>query len=192
MNKIKAVVAVVALGFVVFVLDGIRHRIDPQGTVNSGSMVAAARAGASCPVPGVDQLAGVWHVTSAACVGSCNQSHFALGDTMRFDRNVSGETNFSLASVPSDKARRASRSIGYALESDGVGNVTGPIVLDHNPLDGSVLNTHWMIVKVRSYDATGLGDCKLHGVVAVCDQEPATGSGVCSSQQHMGSVHVEP
>jgi hypothetical protein len=86
----------------------------------------------------------------------------------------------------------AAKSVGYALRSDGVAGVKGPIVLDHDPLDGSPLDLHWLIVDVRAYDSDGYGTCKLTGRVQVCTTEPAAGASTCDDKQHGGIILIDP
>ncbi len=194
MNVSKAAAAVAVAGFVLFIVDGMRERLDPQAAASRSALLATAQAavGGSCPAARTDDLAGNWKISSVACLGDCKQAHLGAGDKLRFEKDVSGEDNFGLEVRGATSKGSASRTIGYAMRSDGVGNVTGPIVLSHSVLDGTPLQTHWLIVKIRRFDVDGLGACKLRARIAVCDSEPANGAGSCSTQQHGGELHAEP
>jgi hypothetical protein len=177
-----------------FLLDVSRQYLSPSTTDQTLAWVGtAAAAGAACPIPPIAALARDWKVTAVDCsTAACKATHFAVGDKLTFEQDISGARNFSLVAQPLNPGARRARTEGYELRSDGIGNATGPIVLDHNPLDGTVLQLHWMIVRLRSYDADGLGLCKLHALAVVCDQEPAKGSSQCSDHQHGGDIHLDP
>lgn len=191
MNKTKATLTVLAGGFVLFILGALREVVDPVAAARDGSLMPRAVAATACDMPRLDELARNWKVVSTGCT-DCKQGHLQVGDALAFAKDVSGESNFSLEVKPGKAGRQVSRTEGYALRADGVGNVSGPIVFEHNPLDGSPLQLHWLIVKVRQYDADGLGQCKLAARVSVCSDEPAPGASSCTSQQHAGSIHLEP
>ena len=191
MTKTKATLTVLVGGFVLFTLGALREVVDPVAAARDGGMMPRAVAATACDVPKLDELARNWKVVSTGCT-DCQQSHLQVGDALSFAKDVSGENNFAVEVKPGKADRQASRTEGYALRADGVGNVTGPIVFEHNVLDGSPLQLHWLIVKVRQYDADGLGQCKLAGRVSVCTEEPAAGASSCTAQQHAGSLHIEP
>jgi hypothetical protein len=191
MNKTKAALTVLAGGFVLFILGALREVVDPVAAARDSGVIARAEAATPCAAPSVDALQRSWKIVSTGCT-DCAQGHLQVGDLLTFAKDVSGATNFSLAVKPGKADRAASRTEGYTLRSDGVGNVTGPIVFEHSVLDGSPLQLHWLIVKVRNFDANGLGQCKLAGRVNVCNEEPAPGASSCSSLQHAGSIHLEP
>ena len=191
MNKTKATLTVLAGGFVLFILGALREVVDPVAAARYGSLVPRAVAGTACDIPRLDELARTWKVVSTGCT-DCKQRHLQVGDALSFAKDLSGENNFALEVKPGTAGRPGSRTEGYTLRADGVGNVTGPIVFEHDLLDGSPLQLHWLIVKVRRYDADGLGQCKLAGRVSVCTDEPAAGASSCSSRQHDGELHIEP
>jgi hypothetical protein len=191
MTVTKAAAAVTAVGFVLFIVEGVRERIDPLAAAQHGGVVASANAQVgACAAPGVAELSGNWVVRSVGCK-DCKQTHLNAGDKLSFAQDVSGDTNFAL-SVRAPGSSKTSSTVGYALASDGVGNVTGPIVLSHSALDGTPLGLHYLIVKIRRYDVDGLGQCKLRARISVCDSEPARGAGACSAQQHGGEIHADP
>jgi hypothetical protein len=190
MNITRAALAAVSAGFVLFTIGALREVADPSAAVRGTGLIATAQAATSCELPPIDKLARPWIVTSAGCT-DCKQAHLQKGDKLKFDQDVSGETNFSLKMKPAKSERILSRTAGYTLVADGVGNVTGPVVFDHDPLDGSPLELHWLIVKLRSYDSDGLGNCKLRARVQVCGSEPAKGATSCTSLQHAGEIHLE-
>jgi hypothetical protein len=179
---------IVALGFVVFTIDGLWGAVDPQHAQMRFAPIPTAQAQAVCPVPSVERLAGKWTVLSVGCDGDCEDAHVAQGDQFVFTRDVAPQAAFAAAINPVSAARRAARTEGPSLASDGVGNVTGPIVFGHSTLDGSPLQLHWLIVKLRAYDIDG--DCKLRARVEVCDYEPARGASSCTSKQHNGIIHI--
>jgi hypothetical protein len=191
MNKTKATLTVLAGGFVLFILGALREVVDPVAAAHDSGVLARAEAATACDVPSVDELQRSWKVVATGCT-DCAQGHLQVGDQLTFAKDVSGAMDFSLAVKPGKSGRAESRTEGYTLRSDGVGNVTGPIVFEHSVLDGSPLQLHWLIVKVRRFDASGLGQCKLVGRVNVCNDEPAPGASSCSSLQHSGSIHLEP
>lgn len=191
MNKTKATLTVLAGGFVLFILGALREVVDPVAAARDGNLMPRAVAATACGIPKLDELARNWKVVSTGCT-DCKQGHLQVGDALSFAKDVSGESNFALEVKPGKAGRQVSRTEGYTLRADGVGNVSGPIVFEHNVLDGSPLQLHWLIVKVRQYDADGLGHCKLAGRMSVCTEEPAPGASSCTSQQHAGSIHLEP
>lgn len=191
MNRTKATLTILAGGFVLFIFGALREAVDPVAAARDGSLMPRAVAATACDIPNLDELARNWKVVSTGCT-DCKQGHLQVGDAMSFAKDISGENNFAVEVKPGKAGRRASRTEGYALRPDGVGNVSGPIVFEHNVLDGSPLQLHWLIVKVRKYDADGLGQCKLAGRVSVCTEEPAPGASSCSSRQHDGALHIEP
>jgi hypothetical protein len=193
-TRAKALICIVSLGFVMFVMDVARQYLSPgtsaQASATAGTAVAA---GSACPIPPIEALAREWRVTSVGCTtAACKAAHFSVGDKLIFEQDISGAKNFSVAAKPLNPAALRARTEGYELRSDGIGNAVGPIVLDHNPLDGTTLQLHWMIVRLRSYDANGLGLCKLHALAVVCDQQPADGSSRCDDHQHGGDIHLDP
>lgn len=188
MTRLTRMLIVVALGFVVFTIDGLWGAIDPQHHQMRFDAIPTAKAQAVCPVPSIEKLAGSWKVRSAGCDGDCQDAHVAAGDQFVFTRDFAPQAAFALAINPASSARRASRTEGPSLASDGVGNVTGPIVFGHSTLDGSPLQLHWLIVKLRAYDVDGA--CELRGRVEVCDYEPARGASSCNSKQHNGLIHI--
>ncbi len=194
MNKTKATLIFLIAGFVLFIVGALREIADPIAAARESSLMPRAMAAEACDVPRADALAQRWVVASTGCTSNCKQTHLQVGDVLAFDKDVSGELNFSLDVKPakSAAARLASRTAGYALRSDGVGNVSGPIVFEHSVLDGSPLQLHWLIVKLRNYDADGLGKCELHARMEICNDEPAPGATSCSDQQHAGAIHLDP
>lgn len=194
MTRTKALVCILGFGFVMFVLDVSRQYLLPAIPGNNPSWVATAMAAsAACPIPPMEALAREWRVTAVGCATpACKASHFSVGDKITFEQDISGAENFSLAAKPLNPQARRAHTEGYELRSDGIGNAIGPIVLDHDPLDGTTLELHWMIVRLRSYDADGFGLCKLHALVNVCDAEPAKGSSGCTDHQHGGDIHLDP
>ncbi|MCU0760520.1 MAG: hypothetical protein MUF07_15175 [Steroidobacteraceae bacterium] len=190
MNITRAALAAVSAGFVLFTIGALREVADPAAAARGTGLIATAQAATACELPPIDKLARAWVVTSTGCT-DCKQTHLQKGDKLKFDQDVSGEANFSLKQKPAKSDRILSRTAGYALTADGVGNVTGPVVFDHDPLDGSPLDLHWLIVKLRSYDSDGLGSCKLRARVQVCGSEPAKGASSCSRLQHAGEIHLE-
>lgn len=191
MTQTKAALYVLVFGFVAFVLDGLMQRLNATAPTLQHGLIATAGAAGSCPIPPVRALAATWRVTLDQCSGTCVAGHLRVGDQLTFAQDVSGAENFSLAVAPGSGGRRPSRTEGTTLASDGVGNVKGPIVFEHNVLDGSPLQLHWLIVKIRSYDVDGLGQCKLRGRISVCGAEPARNATSCGPQQHMGDISVE-
>lgn len=191
MKPSLAIQASVAAGFVLFTVGALRDLADPSAAVRGNGLMPAAVAAESCPLPKVDALARDWVIVSTTCA-DCRSTHLQKGDRLRFEKDVSGAANFSAVVTPASTGRKGSRTEGYTLASDGVGNVSGPIVLGHDPLDGSPLDLHWLIVKVRSVDTDGLGSCALRGRVQVCAEEPAQGATSCTTQQHAGVIHIEP
>jgi hypothetical protein len=189
MTKNKALLTALAAGFVMFIVDGVRERMDPLA--HGTGLVPTAAAAGSCGVARPEELARNWVIRSTSCA-DCNEGHLQVGDVLDFRRDVSGALAFSVDVRPGKAGRAASKTDGYTLESDGVGNATGPIVLGHNVLDGTPLQLHWLIVKIRRYDADGLGDCQLRARIQVCDEEPARGAGACTNRQHAGEIHAEP
>ncbi len=187
------IAAAAALLFI-FVLGSVQRDVDPAQALARFAPVPAAEAqAATCAVPSLQRLPGTWVVRSSRCSnGACARAHLTPGDRVRFERDVSGEANFSVAVTDRAKNAVAARSVGYALRSDGVAGVKGPIVLDHDPLDGSPLDLHWMIVDVRAYDADGYGTCKLTGRVQICTTEPAAGASTCGDKQHGGIIIMDP
>ena len=194
MTKTKALICTLGFGFVMFVLDVSRQYLSPAVPTQTSAFVGTAAAAASaCPIPPIDALAREWRVTAVGCAtAACKATHLSVGDKVTFEQDISGARNFSIATQPLKPGARRAPTEGYELRSDGVGNAVGPIVLDHDPLDGTPLDVHWMIVKLRSYDADGMGLCKLHALAVVCEQEPAKGSSQCSDHQHAGQIHLDP
>ena len=184
--------AATAALLVIFVLGSVQQDAAPAHA--RLALVSTAEAStATCAVPSLDRLPGTWVVRSSRCAsGDCARAHFGPGDRVRFERDVSGESNFSVTVTDRVKNAVGARSVGYALRSDGVAGVKGPIVLDHSPLDGSPLDLHWLIVDVRAYDADGYGTCKLTGRVQVCSSEPAAGATSCGDKQHGGIIIMDP
>lgn len=183
----------VAASFVVFALEGLLSKVDSAGARALALWMPSAGAATSCPAPSIEELARTWTVRSSGCSGDCRDAHVSVGDRFTFARNFEQNPSFSLDVRPVDPAsRRALRTAGHTLASDGVSNAVGEIVLTHNLLDGTPLQTHWLIVMLRSYDLDGSGDCQLAARVAVCDQEPARGATACSEQQHNGVIHLGP
>lgn len=184
--------AATAALLVIFVLGSVQQDAAP-GHARLNFVPAAEAATATCAVPSLERLPGTWVVRSARCAnGACAKAHFGPGDRVRFERDVSGEANFSVTVTDRAKSAVGAKSVGYALRSDGVAGVKGPIVLDHHPLDGSPLDLHWLIVDVRAYDADGYGTCKLTGRVQVCTAEPAAGATTCGDRQHGGIIIMDP
>lgn len=179
---------------VIFVLGGVKREAGvPDARPLLAWLPAADAATAACAVPSVGAIAGDWVVSSARCDGgACAKTHMNVGDRVRFTRDVSGEANFSVEVTNGATKAVGARSVGYALRSDGVAGVKGPITLGHSPLDGSPLDLHYLIVDVRSYDADGYGTCKLTGRVQVCDAEPVAGATSCSAKQHGGVIIIDP
>lgn len=192
MKSKQVVLATVTTGFVLFTLGALREAGDPRLAAAGDAWLPTARAAEACPVPPASRLAGDWKIVSTGCTTDCRQTHLQKGDRMSFVQDVSGESRFSLTVTPVGTGRAVSRTEGETLVADGVGNVTGPIVFEHDRLDGSPLELHWLIVKLRQYDADGLGRCQLRGRVQVCDSEPAAGATGCTSLQHAGELHIEP
>lgn len=191
-NWIASCAAVAALLFI-FVLGGVQREISGRDGAASWSPVARAEAaGAICPVPSLKEVPGVWVVSSAKCASdACRLAHFAAGDRVRLERDISGEANFSIDVQPTDTARRRARSEGYTLRSDGVAGIKGPLVLEHDVYDGSPLDLHWLIVQIRSYADTS-GACRLTGRVQICENEPAAGATDCDAKQHTGHIIIDP
>ncbi len=194
MTKIKALVWIVGFSFVVLLLDVFRQSMTPASRPHSTSLVSTAMAApASCPIPPMQRLAGNWVVTSSTCTSAaCRATHLTVGDKFKFEQDVSGAKNFSVAVAPGVAGAARPHTEGYELRSDGIGNAVGPIVLANNSLDGPVLQIHWMIAKIRGYDADGFGSCKVRGMIEICDQQPANGSAQCTDQQHGGIIHLDP
>lgn len=191
-TRTAGLVAIAAMLFI-FVLGGVQRDIDARMPAAAWLPIGAAEAAVgTCPVPSLADVGGDWIVRSAKCTGpDCARAHLAPGDRLRFARDVSGEASFSLDVAPAATARRA-RTEGYTLRSDGVAGLKGPIVLDHDPLDGSPLDLHWLIVQLRSYDADGLGDCRLAAHIRVCSTEPGSGATTCGPKQHDGVIVATP
>ncbi|MCS6947503.1 MAG: hypothetical protein NZM12_07800, partial [Steroidobacteraceae bacterium] len=59
-------------------------------------------------------------------------------------------------------------------------------------LDGTPLQLHWFIVKLRPTNQDVLGNCNVRGVIEVCSNEPAPGSSQCTDHQHGGIIVVDP
>jgi hypothetical protein len=138
-------------------------------------------------------VAGTWVVSSSRCTSaSCLRPHLNAGDRLTFDRDISGEANFSLRIVPNGATAVTLRTEGYALRSDGVAGIKGPLVVTHDPREGNPLDLHWLIVDIRSYDPDGSGVCKLTGRVQVCTAEPRSGATACSDEQSGGSGTIDP
>ena len=192
MNTSRVLLGTVTTGFVLFTLGALREVADPAAAVRGSALLPTAMAGGACPTPKMSELARKWLVVSTGCTTDCTQTHLQKGDALSFAQDVSGADNFSVAVTPGTGARLASRTEGYTLVSDGVGNATGPIVFEHNKLDGSPLQLHWLIVNLRSFDSDGLGACQLRGRVQVCAAEPAKGATSCGTLQHAGIIHIEP
>jgi hypothetical protein len=191
-NSFVGVAASAALLFI-FVLGSAQRDVDPAAGGAFAFLPTAEAATATCAVPSLDRLPGTWVVRSSRCPdGACARSHLAPGDRVRFERDVSGEANFSVAVLGRGRNNVSAKSVGYALRSDGVAGVKGPIVLDHDPLDGSPLDLHWLIVDVRAYDSDGYGTCKLTGRVQVCTTEPVAGASTCGDKQHGGIILIDP
>jgi hypothetical protein len=192
-TKIKPVYWIFVFAVVVLLLDVVRQSMSPGATPSATPFIASAGAQSACPVPPVEKMAGTWRVTAVECTTpACRATHFEVGDRMTLAQDISGAKNFSVAVAPAQAGGKRPHTEGYELRSDGIGNAVGPIVLDHNVLDGTPLQLHWMILKIHAYDADGFGSCKIRGLIAVCDQEPAQGSTVCSDRQHAGMIHIEP
>jgi hypothetical protein len=193
MSKSIAFGLALVAGFILFMLDGLQGRFGSASMSGRSTWVATAQAAAVCPVPQLASLARPWRVTSARCsTEACTRTHLAVGDKVTFARDLSGEENFSMQVTPAVPAAVTVRTAGYALRADGIGNVRGPVVLDHSVLDGSVLQTHWLIVKLRAVAADAEGNCRPQVRLQVCDVEPAPGSLFCGDQQHRGDVHLDP
>jgi hypothetical protein len=191
MTRFQAAASLAAAGFMLFIVDGVRERLDPVAATQSGLMATAEAAG-SCAAPTVSALARTWTVSSASCNGTCQRTHFAVGDKLTFTQELAGRPAFSLAVRKASASGAYASTTGETLASDGVGNITGPIVLSQSPLDGTPIALYHLIVKVRSYDADGSGVCKLRARVAVCENEPAAGSANCSTQQADGHILLDP
>lgn len=194
MRNWSASFAAVAALLFIFVLGGVQREISGRDRAASWSPIAAAEAaGGVCPVPSLKDVPGTWVVKSAACTGeACRRAHFAAGDLVRFDRDISGEANFSVDVQPQESLRRRTRSEGYSLRSDGVAGIKGAVVLDHDVYDGSPLDLHWLIVQIRSYYDDASASCKLTGRVQICGSEPAAGAAACNAKQHEGTIIVGP
>ena len=190
MHSKSRIALIVAAGFVVFALEGLLSKVDSAGARALALWMPTAGAATSCPAPSIEELARTWTVRSTGCSGDCKDAHVSIGDKFTFTRNYDERPSFSLDVKPADPAsRKAMRTAGHTLAGDGVSNAVGEIVLT---LDGTPLQTHWLIVMLRSYDLDGSGDCQLAARVAVCDQEPAKGATACSAQQHNGLIHLWP
>jgi hypothetical protein len=187
------IAAVAALLFI-FVLGSVQRDVGPGHSAPRLALVSTAEAAtATCAVPSLERLPGTWVVRSSRCTdGACARAHLAPGDRLRFERDVSGEANFSVEVLGRARNAMAGKSVGYALRSDGVAGVKGPIVLDQDPRDGNPLDLHWLIVDVRAYDADGFGACKLTGRVQICTSEPAAGASSCGDKQHGGIIIMDP
>jgi hypothetical protein len=193
MTKIKAIVWTLGFGVIVLLLDVVRQSMFPDATPGATPFVATAGAQTACPIPAVERMAGSWRVTAVECTtAACKATHMAVGDRVNVEQDISGAKNFSVAVNAAKPGAVRAHTEGYELRSDGIGNAAGPIVLDHNILDGTPLQLHWMIFKIRAYDADGFGSCKVRGLIAVCDQEPAKGATQCTNQQHGGMIHLDP
>lgn len=193
MHSKTRIALIVAAGFVVFALEGLLSKVDSAGARALALWMPTAGAATACPAPSIEALARTWTVRSTGCSGDCKDAHVSVGDQFTFTRNYEERPSFSLDVKPTDPSlRSAMRTAGHTLASDGVSNAVGEIVLTHNLLDGTPLQTHWLIVMLRSYDLDGAGDCQLAARVAVCDQEPALGATACSEQQHNGIIHLWP
>lgn len=191
MNSKQRIVLIAAAGFVVFALEGLLSKVDSAGSRALALWMPSAGAATACPAPDIEQLARTWTVRAVGCTGDCKDPHVAVGDKFVFERDYEQRPSFSLEVRPVDPtSRKAMRTEGHTLASDGVSNATGQIVLTHNLLDGTPLQTHWLIVMLRSYDVDGSGDCQLAARVAVCEEEPAKGATACSDQQHNGLIHL--
>jgi hypothetical protein len=188
--------AVIAALLLIFVLGDVQRESGGLIAAPLLALVPAAEAAPpapACAVPSLATLAGAWVVRSARCANaSCARAHFAAGDRLGFERDISGEANFSFKLLKRASPGFAARTEGYALRSDGVATVQGPIVLDHDPLDGSPLDLHWLIVDVRAYDADGYGNCKVTARVQVCSQQPGAGATACDDKQHGGIIVLDP
>lgn len=189
---IAGIAATVAMLFI-FVLGGVQGEIDsrlPGSELFAGGTAHAAPA--VCRAPSLTDVAGDWVVRSAKCTSpGCKRAHLSPGDRLRFERNISGEATFSADFVPAATGRRT-KTDGYTLRSDGVAGLKGAITLEHDPLDGSPLDLHWLIVQFRAQDADGFGTCSLSGHVQFCDSEPGAGATSCSSKQHEGTIIIGP
>lgn len=193
MTRTKAALTLIAFSFVVLQIDALRQTLLPASSANLIALSSSAMAGGSCAVPAAERLRGQWRVTAVRCTtAACREAHMAVGDTMTFAQDISGARQFSVNVKGTDQAADKARSEGYTLRSDGIGNTVGPIVLGHNVLDGSPLQLHWLVVKLRAYDADGFGNCAVRGLVAVCAEEPTGNDAQCSDHQHGGMVHVDP
>jgi hypothetical protein len=179
---------------VIFVLGSVkREAAGSDGRPLLAWLPAAEAAPAECAVPPVGALAQEWVVRSSRCTdGACAKTHLGVGDRFRFDRDISGEASFSLDVINAATKARSARTVGYALRSDGVAGVKGPITLAHDPLDGSPLDLHYLIVDVRAYDANGDGTCRLTARVQVCTDEPGPGATSCGAKQHGGVIILDP
>lgn len=189
MTRFSRAGLLIALGFVVFTLDSLWSYVDPTHPLARGP-IASAQAATVCAIPSVEALAREWTVQSVACDGECAVAHVAKGDKFSFVRAYGDRPTFSLQVRPVDALRAGAKTEGATLASDGVGNVSGPIVFGHNLLDGSPLQLHWIIVQVRAYDLSGTGDCTLRARVEVCDVEPAARASSCTTRQHNGYIHL--
>lgn len=190
-NWTTGLAATAAMLFI-FVLGGVQRDIDSRlpgaALLASGTAQAAP---AACPVPSLSAVPGDWVVKSAKCTSAdCKRSHLAVGDRVRFERDISGEANFSVDFTPAATGRRA-KTDGYTLRSDGVAGLKGSITLDHDALDGSPLDLHWLIVQFRAAD-DGFGSCAVRGLVQICGSEPAAGAASCGAKQHDGHIVVGP
>ena len=193
MTKIKAVVWVFGFAVIVLLLDVVRQSMFPAATAGGTPFIASAAAQGACPIPPIENMAGSWRVTAVECTtAACRAAHMSVGDRLTVQQDISGARNFSVAVAAAQPGALRAHTEGYELRSDGIGNAVGPIVLEHNILDGTPLQLHWMIFKIRAYDADGFGSCKVRGLIAVCDQQPANGSAQCTDRQHGGMIHVEP
>lgn len=191
MNSKQRIVLIAAAGFVVFALEGLLSKVDSASSRALALWMPTAGAATACPAPDIEELARTWTVRAVGCTGDCKDAHVAVGDKFVFARDYEQRPSFSLEVRPvAPGSRKAMRSEGHTLVSDGVSNAIGPIVLTHNLLDGTPLQTHWLIILLRSYDLDGSGDCQLAARVAICEQEPAKGATACSDQQHSGHVHL--
>ena len=115
------------------------------------------------------------------------------------ERSTNGSATTNSAASPQSAqpshcsdAGKSATNVSGVRRYHGVGNVSGPIVLGHDVLDGSPLQLHWLIVNLRSFDSDGLGACQLRGRVQVCAAEPAKGATSCGTLQHAGIIHIEP
>ena len=148
--------------------------------------------GGACLTPKMSELARKWLVVSTGCPPTARRPTCRRA-TLSFAQDVSGADNFSVAVSPGTGARLASRTEGYTLVSDGVGNATGPIVFEHNKLDGSPLQLHWLIVNLRSFDSDGPVRC-LPAARPRAGLRGGAGHGAtsCGTLQHAGIIHIEP